>query len=254
VWLHAFLPSGRAGLMDAKEFLLERISRGYELGEHPLIPGRIIEWLRTQEQICNEPRWDVKGPAEECCERMFGGRIFWDEIQKRWFFVTKNERLPVEKASSGVREFQPVVACLQWLARASAGREPIVIIEEPEAHLHPKAIREEARFFARLAKIGFRLVLTTHSDYLVEQLGNLIKLGSVGAKDEEEKAVALRPKDVAVYLFRRCSRAKGFETVPVEVNEDGIDTTEFGEVMGAIYNEYADYHHRKPPKRKQQNG
>ena len=52
----------------------------------------------------------------------------------------------------------------------------ILMIDEPELNLHPDNQRRIARVLARMVKRGLRVVLSTHSDYLVREFNNLILL------------------------------------------------------------------------------
>ncbi|EMV9621678.1 AAA family ATPase, partial [Campylobacter coli] len=46
----------------------------------------------------------------------------------------------------------------------------IFIIENPEIHLHPKAISKFADFFAFLVSKGIQVIIETHSNYLLSKL------------------------------------------------------------------------------------
>ena len=43
----------------------------------------------------------------------------------------------------------------------------IFIVENPEIHLHPKAISNMAKFFIFLAKNGVQVILETHSEHII---------------------------------------------------------------------------------------
>ena len=109
--------------------------------------------------------------------------------------------LPLMRASSMVSELAPVVLYLRHLVRAG----DVLIIEEPESHLHPAMQAAFARELARLVGAGIRVVMTTHSEWFLEQIGNLVRLSTLpetrrnGIKGAD---VALHPDDVGAWLFK----------------------------------------------------
>jgi hypothetical protein len=91
-----------------------------------------------------------------------------------------------------------------------AGRGGLVVIDEPEMNAHPEAQLKIIEFLAVLAQSGVRVVLTTHSPYIVDHLSNLMQASRLG--EEGRKSIApqfklrmseafLSPDDVSVYLF-----------------------------------------------------
>lgn len=79
-------------------------------------------------------------------------------------------RLPIHMSSSIVKTLSSLIMYLKHLAR----KNDLVIIDEPEMNLHPDNQRLLARVFARLVNRGLRLVISTHSDYVVREFNNLI--------------------------------------------------------------------------------
>ena len=94
-----------------------------------------------------------------------------------------------------------------------AQKGDFIIIDEPELNLHPDNQRLIARFFGILINEGFKLLISTHSDYIVRELNNMIML-SHGLKSQKEKTKKLLSKydynenelipaeSIGVYLFR----------------------------------------------------
>lgn len=52
----------------------------------------------------------------------------------------------------------------------SAQREPLILLEEPEVHQHPAALRQTARLLRAAAERGAQIVLSTHSLDLIDWL------------------------------------------------------------------------------------
>ncbi|HIQ55238.1 MAG TPA: hypothetical protein EYH59_00950, partial [Pyrodictium sp.] len=138
-------------------------------------------------------------------------------------------------APSGVREALPLTLALT----AKALHE--LVIEEPEAHLHPAAVKALARVIARSINRGKWVLITTHSDLLLSAINNLIMLY---AHPEKARTLGLAPQDliapakVAAYV----TRLKGsvVELQKLQVDEIGIPEDEFAQVVRGIADERAE--------------
>lgn len=91
-------------------------------------------------------------------------------------FRTGNLPLSLGESSSSVRSLLPI--WLQLYSCTSLRETPITMfmIDEPEMNLHPANQRILARIFARLVNQGYKVYITTHSDYIVKELNTLIML------------------------------------------------------------------------------
>ena len=78
-------------------------------------------------------------------------------------------------ASSSVSELTPLVLFIRYYLSPN----DIFIVEEPEAHLHPGAQRKVAGILVELVNAGVNVVITTHSDVILEQISNLIHADKV---------------------------------------------------------------------------
>ncbi len=75
-------------------------------------------------------------------------------------------------SSSMISELAPVVLYLRHIVQPGE----VLIIEEPESHLHPAMQVEFIRQLAGVVRSGIRVMLTTHSEWVLEELANLIRL------------------------------------------------------------------------------
>ena len=64
-----------------------------------------------------------------------------------------------------------IVSCLM----ASFEENSIVIIENPESHLHPSAQSKLGEFFAVCANAGIQIILETHSDHIINGIRKAVK-------------------------------------------------------------------------------
>lgn len=82
--------------------------------------------------------------------------------------------LGLHLTSSTVKSFYGLWAWLELQARTG----DCLMIDEPELNLHPDNQRLIARLLVRLVNRGIRVVISTHSDYIVRELNNMIMLAS----------------------------------------------------------------------------
>lgn len=60
---------------------------------------------------------------------------------------------------------------------------PVVVIENPEAHLHPAAQSKLGSFLAMMASKGIQIILETHSDHILSGIRKAIKFQKISHKD-----------------------------------------------------------------------
>ena len=130
---------------------------------------------------------------------------------------------------------------------------PYIIIEEPELNCFPTTQKKMVEHFISKLKykipIGFdyycRLVITTHSPFILTSLNNLIYAYTVGQNNEEEinkivdKQYWLNPNDVSVYRLLKngfCENIMDEELKQIKVEK--ID--EISEVLSTQWHELAD--------------
>lgn len=119
-------------------------------------------------------------------DELLGGRIERDG-ELEYVRTTDGRRVPLSAMSSGQQELLPLVTVLPWLIRSRDDR--LCYIEEPEAHLFPKAqskLIEALVSAANFTALGANLVMTTHSPYVLTKINNLLKAGSISRKLSEE--------------------------------------------------------------------
>lgn len=185
--------------------------------------------------------------ANEVEQGLLGGRIRNRGVSSRQYpdfvYVSNESNKPIgmSRSSSMVSELAPLVLFL----RQNVFPQDMLIIEEPEAHLHPAAQAQMATVLAKLARAGVRVVVTTHSDWLLKQIGNLIRKGeletAMGSNhDEAEHSSSLPIEDVGVWLFQKNDSNGGstIREIPYD-RSDGVEPTEFADVDEELYNRSA---------------
>lgn len=148
--------------------------------------------------------------------------------------------LQLMNASSMVSELAPVVLYL----RHAVQQGDLLIIEEPESHLHPAMQVELVRQLAAAVKSGIRILITTHSEWVLEELANLVRLSDLGEENREgiESAdLQLSPEEIGAWLFERGSEQSGsvVREIPLDL-ESGTFPAGFGLITEDLYNRWAE--------------
>ena len=138
-----------------------------------------------------------------------------------------------------VSELAPVVLYLRHVIVPGN----VLIVEEPESHLHPAMQVEFTRQLAALVHAGVRVIVTTHSEWVLEELANIVSRFGLADTEPEgagDQGIALPPHQVGAWLFKPKSRSKGSVVKEVKLDkETGLYPTDYDDVSEALYNESA---------------
>ena len=118
-----------------------------------------------------------------------------------------------------------------------------LIIEEPESHLHPAMQVEFTRQLAAVVRAGVRVIITTHSEWVLDELANLVRVSGLPKSRREGIGgadYALTPEQLGVWLFEPKRRPRGSVVKEIPFDEDfGGFRSGFDEVSIGTYNDYA---------------
>jgi len=127
------------------------------------------------------------------------------------------------------------LSSLVFYFRRLANKGDFVIIDEPELNLHPDNQIIMARILARIVNAGFKVLISTHSDYIIKELNNLVRLDSKKREAKEimdrygyEKDDLLDKDALGVYLF------KDNTAISLEVDELGFDVSTIEKVNSEL--------------------
>ena len=143
-----------------------------------------------------------------------------------------------------VSDLAPVVLYLRHLVRPG----DVLIIEEPESSLHPGMQVELIRQIAAIVRAGVRVILTTHSEWVLEELANIVRRSELCEAHRKEIAngeVALRPDQVGAWLFKPKRRPKGSVVEELKPDDEtGLYPSDYDPVSEALYNENVEIYNR----------
>jgi len=143
-------------------------------------------------------------------------------------------------ASSSIKELLPIYLILD------RGFKGNLFIEEPEAHLHPWNQIKMAYFLTALVNLGYNLVVTSHSDFLVSSIGSLVSLNALRETKPSkfrditnelplriEEEYLISPDKISVYWFKLTE--KKVEVEQIDINKDGIPLSAFEEPTNFLF-------------------
>ena len=243
-----YLPAARSGILQSHKLLASEIVRRAPFADIEPFPsarltGAVADFISDLLTMDSDEELDLFKIAEFLEGEIAKGRIYTKTTSIEYpeiYYETQEQRFLLHQTSSMVSELAPLVLYLKHVVT----RGDLLIIEEPESHLHPANQRNLARGIVQMIRSGLKVMLTTHSDYFLSQLSNFVRLSAL----EDERAKRgyneddyLNPEDVGCYLFEWNDEESGSVVRELEVSvEDGIVEDEFYSVDEALYDEYID--------------
>ena len=210
-----YLPAERAGLARSHDVIVKSILAQDERAEFdpdtppPRLSSVLVEFMQQLVDLEDLSPNDGEQPGLSLARRI-EKEILKGEIAQGEFLAPGTSMplsvflyapegaktyIKLAHTSAMVSELAPVVLYLRHVVRPGE----TLIIEEPESHLHPDAQVEFTRQLAAIALAGVRVIITTHSELVLEELANLVRLSDL-------------PK----------SRRKGIGGAPYALNHDQL--------------------------------
>lgn len=175
---HAYLlPPGRASLLNESYSTQAQSSKigMYDifLKDFDLINNRRMKDMQKTDRQTTDTRTAK-------IRKMINGEV---NNKKESLVLKINEQteLPLSAAASSIRELSPVIL---WMQIDNLSKDSMCI-EEPEAHAHPEMQYSIADLLASCITEGALMQITTHSDYFLARLNQLIRLNKVKRNNPE---------------------------------------------------------------------
>lgn len=197
-----YLPAARTGFILAKN-VINRVGRqlAYDrLGLHireeiQPFTKPVIQFLNKMEELSlnnNTPYETIAAWMEESMvygHIQYGSEVSDSEIR----YVPKGSResIPLRTTSAVVTELTPILLFLKYGKYLQA-----LCYEEPEMCLHPRLQQEMGKLLIRLVNSGMHLIVTTHSDIIIQHINNMCRLKEMNSPKELMEKLELTEKDV----------------------------------------------------------
>ena len=236
-WLGSIiLPPGRGAVYPSSFTMKKNIAN----------TGMYNDFLERMDEVTAPST--IRSEADELINSLlfeiFQGKI---TIEKdKFYYEFDKQKIPLQAAASSIKELAP----LNLIFSRSQLNITSILLEEPEAHLHPNLQRKIATLLAYFINKGGLLQVTTHSDYFLNQINNLIKLFFIKENIKEEfsefikqlteygikEEMILNPKDVgAYYFFKRPDGSVEIKTQ--ELNNEAVPFDTFDKTVDNMMDE-----------------
>jgi predicted ATPase len=108
---------------------------------------------------------------------LMGGEFKKDEMG-RYYFDKRGQRIELVNTATGIKYF----GIFQVLSQNNYLNEnTVLVLDEPEVHLHPKWQLEMAKIIVELVKNGVKIVVNSHSPYMIEALQRYSELSKINS-------------------------------------------------------------------------
>lgn len=258
-----YLPASRSGLYQALsafgQIVAELSKKRAFLTQKIELPGisepvsdyfiKLSEISANKKEIENKK---VAAIASLIEKNLLNGEVVYNKKTKQLMFKPNGSNLNLElsSTSSMVSEIAPIVTYIRYILSASltAGKkvftrtkgrtEPeklkqIVIIEEPEAHLHPEIQVRLTELFEKLTENDVRMIITTHSNFIFNKMNNIIISNYVS-----DKKIGFTPENVSAVMFNKTKN--GAITTNPEIDSLGVEDHNFIDVTDVLLKEKFD--------------
>ena len=183
--------------------------------------GMYDEYLAGMENAMYLYRKNEKPLYTDSIAKLIDGQLA-TEKDDQYLVLKDGRRLSLSAAASSIKEVSPLIYALNNCGDMNY----YLCIEEPEAHMHPQMQVNLMDLLAQCLNHGMWISFTSHSDYIMQRVNQLVKLGSIGKKDENKckvlcETLSLRPdscldkEKIKVYYFYDNDGGVKVETVPV---------------------------------------
>ena len=165
--------------------------------------------------------------------------------EENQIFINKETVIPMYQSASGIQSIVPIQVIIDT---ANPNQKHLFIVEEPELNLYPTTQRKIMEYLVeKCTKNDNRLIITTHSPYILTALSNMIEAKNIVKQNPEmhdEVAALIPPQywldfdDVAAYFV-----GSGTAYSIRDEENQNIDATPLDEVsneLGGIYDKLLD--------------
>ena len=132
-------------------------------------PLQYMDLTEKFSEIDGSPSPIISNPEIlEEIKKIINGTVEYNRNRRTFSFSRPNQvEINISNLATGIKSF---VVLQLLLLSGNINPHSILIIDEPEIHLHPKWEIEYARIIVELSKAGIPIIISTHSPYFIKAL------------------------------------------------------------------------------------
>ena len=178
--------------------------------------------------------------AQNIESEMAHGTIEFSSMPNKEVMYVPNgyqQGIPLRVSSAVVTELSPLVLILKHDKYVKS-----FFYEEPEMCLHPQLQQKMGKMIGRIVNNGIEMVVTTHSDIILQHINNMIKLGNrqdcqqICKKMGYTEDDILKSSQIRVYQFNEEDKGKT-EVQELMCGENGFCVPTFNDALDRIMDE-----------------
>lgn len=242
-----YLPAARTGFMLTKD-IINKVGRKstFNLSEEKEVITPFVRPINQFLDIIGDLSAETTGNennlrlALELEREMANGTIEISSMPNKevqYVPVGYKKGIPLRLVSAVVTELSPLILILKHRDNISR-----FYYEEPEMCLHPQLQYKMGKILGRTVNSGIGMVITTHSDIVLQHINNMIKLSRredckvICEKLGYTKLDLLSHNQVKVYQLNAKTRGKT-DVKELVCGEDGFVVPTFNDALDSIMNE-----------------
>lgn len=219
-----------------RQALVDYISRNS--ARYPMAVSYTLDAANKMSAV-SQDRGYYASLADEIEKVILGGKLSLTEDGDMKYASDKSPEkdIPLYLSASMTKSMSGLVHCLRHVA----GRHDMIFIDEPEINCHPDAQIMMTRIFGKMVRAGLRLIISTHSDYIIRELNNLIMLSELPDNMNEKlqkwgytKDMCITPQEVGAYLFNYDNGETMVNMIPIEVNKYGFEVKTIDDTISSL--------------------
>lgn len=242
-----YLPAARTGFMLTKD-IINKVGRKntFNLSEEKEMITPFIRPINQFLDVVGDLSADTRGKdrnvqlALDMEKEMTNGTIELSAMPNRevqYVPAGYKKGISLRLSSAVVTELSPIILILKHHSDIER-----FYYEEPEMCLHPQLQSKMGKMIGRMVNSGIGMMITTHSDIMLQHINNMIKL----SKRQDCKEICdklgytqldlLSASQVKVYQLRAKTRGKT-EVEELPCGENGFVVPTFNDALDDIMNE-----------------